>query len=57
MSRMRIERVANFFFYLLKRVKTPLMKMCRVEGCDVRLECKKGVLYLPCQVVLGICTL
>lgn len=49
------------FFDLLKKVKTTLVQMCRVEGCDVRLQCKKGFLYLPGgfrnlhTIVLGAC--
>lgn len=48
-------------FYLPKKIKTTLVKTCRAEGCDVRLECEKGVLYLPGgfrnlhTIVLGAC--
>lgn len=37
------------------------MQICRAEGCDERLKCKKGVLYLPGgfrnlhTIVLGAC--
>lgn len=63
MSRTRIGGFGckYFFLDLLKKVKTTLVKMCGAEGCDVRLKCKKAVLYLPGgfrnlhTIVLGAC--
>lgn len=63
MSRTRIGGFGckYFFLDLLKKVKTILVKMCGAEGCDVRLMCKKAVLYLPGgfrnlhTIVLGAC--
>lgn len=61
-SRTRIGGVGcKYLFSWFAKTKTTLVQMCRAEGCGVRLESEKGVLYLPGgfrnlhTIVLGAC--